>query len=57
MKAEKDNAEVRGKVKAVQDARVKIAKPGGRNLTAEAERTRGSRADGVPPPTSQRPRR
>ena len=57
LKAEKDNAEGRGKVKAVQDARVKIAKPGRRNLKAEAERMRGARADGVPPPTNQRPRR
>ena len=53
---EKDDAEVGGKVKAVQDAKVKIAKPGRRNLKAEAERTRGARADGIPPPTNQRPR-
>ena len=55
-KAEKDNAEVRGKVKAVQDAKVKIAKPERRNLKVEAEGVRGTRAGGVPPPTNQKPR-
>ena len=57
MKAEKDDVKVTGNVMAVQDARVKVAKPGKKNFKAEVEGVRGTRADDVPPPTNREPRR
>ena len=37
LKVEKDNVKVKGNVMAVQDARVKVAKPGRKNFKVEAE--------------------
>ena len=56
IEAEKDNTRAKGKVMAVQDARVEIAKSVKKNLEAEAEKTGGLRAGKASPPTNQETR-
>ena len=56
LKAEKDNVRVKSNRVTVRDARETAAKPGKKNFGAEAERTRGTRARDVPPPTNQESR-
>ena len=51
-KAEKDDTRAKGKVMAVQDARMKIVKPVNMNIEVEAEKTGGLRAGKASPPVS-----